>query len=522
MKRINLLLLSLLFTFYCFGQNPDFKITIDTINVNLKDIMKPGIRVSLTHAVKYHNKYYCFFNDQPLFAYNDTNRFFIFSDQGKFEREINIPYDFLIGFYQDLFIYNDRIILKNHYSEHKTYYLDTINFKWEEIEEVDDIIYEDKDYYVTFLDYGEWGYATWFKDKSTNKEYITSIYSPIINKINNDYYLTTGKSVYKINDFKRLPICEEKGYYLKEKIKKGETPPEYSSNEALDIIFKDTSDDEYSLVTKFNIATSFVNNNQLYHIYNDRGRYYIGYISDRKMIPIYSFDTNIHIFSRHNSYRCKIQKNKSQLLKFETNSENQYGFIEIMDNKINITYLNHNIDSIPFLGLNTFNMAFKSILNFYRVNNNITISQIDSVEKVFGATDIKYNPKGALHESYYPNKNKYSFEGAKTYVKVADNVISSTSKYYYTKNDSIVKTIFIQFKLTPNYKRTVSFAPFSNKPSHKNYFGDRFKKITDIITKQLGKPIINKEEIIWKTKNGLVIELDKRSRSEYRMVIYKD
>ncbi len=49
-----------------------FDISIDTMFINIKDIARPASRINLTHAVKFNDKYYCFFEEQGLYAYKIT------------------------------------------------------------------------------------------------------------------------------------------------------------------------------------------------------------------------------------------------------------------------------------------------------------------------------------------------------------------------------------------------------------------------------------------------------------------
>lgn len=63
-------------------------------------------------------------------------------------------------------IRNDSIIAKSCTGKYETYFFNLKKESWQQIKEADDVLYEDDDYYITSIDYGEGGYTTWFKDKN--------------------------------------------------------------------------------------------------------------------------------------------------------------------------------------------------------------------------------------------------------------------------------------------------------------------------------------------------------------------
>ena len=144
----------------------DFIVSIDTLNVKLKPYVSPDIKVSLTHAIKYGERYYCYFTDKND-SYNKY--FFVISNNGLIEKEIQLPKDLTDCYYLDLFVLNDTIFSKP-YMNDKNFFLDLNTLTWIETSEPDDVIYEDERFYVTYIDFGEWGSTTWFKDKLSGKE----------------------------------------------------------------------------------------------------------------------------------------------------------------------------------------------------------------------------------------------------------------------------------------------------------------------------------------------------------------
>jgi len=314
----------------------EFIIGIDTLNINLKSYVSPTFDkyYSLTHAIKNKNKYYCLFK-----ANKESYKKFLFkiSETGIVEKEIKLPRDLTNCFYSDLFVFHDTIYSKP-YMNDKSYYLDSEKDIWIETAEPDDVIYEDERYYVTYLDFGEWGSTTWFKDKLSGKEYELASSAKIINKIDKNYYISGGVRVIKVNNPLEMKQCDKEYYY--QIIKKKEFSEGTNSLVGAEIIYKDTTYSQWDFEEpKQHFITSFKVDNKLFHLCNDSIKTYVAKLQDNKIIPILDFEKKYSVFNWYFSYRCKIQENTFQLLKFRNEDENTFGFIEINGNKINIRYL---------------------------------------------------------------------------------------------------------------------------------------------------------------------------------------
>jgi hypothetical protein len=530
----NTIFLLLFFPFWSFAQQQnniekgEFEITADTVNISLKDKVKPASRISLTHAVKFNNKYYCVFYEQNVLrSYISDYRIFIIAEDGTIEQELEYP-NMYKSSYIDLFIKNNRIIVKDYY-DHRTYYLNLNKLKWRRMAEADDVIYKDKNFYVTYLDYGEWGYRTWFKNKKTGKEYGLASNGHIINKINNVYYITAKHQVLMIENPKKLETCKLLSYYkIAKKTKIGHYKENYSIKGA-EVIYKDSTYSRFS-TSKSYIVTSFVHNGKLLHLYNSNGTISIAKLENGNIIPIQEIAKDISVFNMKYSYRMKIQKDGSQLLKFETKDPDLFGFIEIRGNKIDFHYLKSNVDSVKYLGTD----AFPAVFDFIYSNiDYLPLSAIDSLEKSVGSTNMMSFQKGILHKSYYPNENKLDFEGSNIYLKIEDSLITNTVKYYFTKKNYLVKTIFLEWTETQPYNNDKLFWIDNNRDSDKKIskFKEKLTEIENYISKKLGINPTRKDkennrfELSWKGENGIIVNLygsDFKSKREIRMVIYKE
>lgn len=312
----------------------EFIVGIDTLNIDIKPYAKPD-KVELTHVVKFRETYYCIFTDKKE---SYSKYFFAISNKGTIEKEINLPIDLTECVYLDLFVFHDTIFYKPYMNE-QSYYLDLQSLNWVKTTEPDDVIYEDDRYYVTYLDFGEWGSTTWFKEKLSGKEYVLSSSSNIINMIDSIYYISAGIRVLKIENPVNMKQCDKEYYY--QIIKKKEYSEGINSLLGTETIFEDTTYSQWDFKEpKIRIVSSFKIQNRLFYLCNDSLKTFVAKLENREMTPILSLEKKYSTFNWYYSYRCKIQNDNFQLLKFQNETNDTCGFIEIMENKINIRYLN--------------------------------------------------------------------------------------------------------------------------------------------------------------------------------------
>lgn len=506
-----------------------FEVTIDTIHLDIKKIVQPVSKVDLSHVVKFQNKYYCFFRERGLYFFQkDTRYFLIISKDGRVLNQIDIPNEIKDSNYFDFFQKRDSLIVKT-YMYHDSFYFDNNGLEWKKIKKVDDSVYEDEKYNITFLDFGEWGETTWFIDKKTNKEYMLGTRGTTVNRHNNKYYLTNGSKVEVVDDPHKLKECDEQEYYIVVRDKKGYKEGTYSTLGSKKI-YQDTIYSPWSFKEpKQRIMTSFVYNNQLFQLFNDVDSTYIGKIENQVLIPIQNIGKKYSTFNWYYSYRGNNLDNNKRVLKFKEDN-NTFGTIEINNNKIDIHFMKHNIDSLNYLG----DDGFDKFLD-YSVKNidDLSLDKTDSIERVLQGTDMKIVRKYNFPRGYIPDKIILDIKESKKYIKVEDEIISLTSEYYYTLPNNFVKSIFLEWTNTKPYKDSnSSLLSSTERRVVVERFKEKLKEIIRIVTNQTNiKPIIkNKEnnyvEWIWESNNGTTIHLYGSNtfnrRIEIRLVIFKE
>ncbi len=508
MKKIIIFLFFVNFTSILVAQK--FEVSIDTLNLNLKEICRPATRVSLTHAIKYKENYYCFFEEKGLYSYKVETKYFLeISSKGDILKKINISKEIQNANYFDFFIRNNNLILKD-YMNHESFLFDIKNSKWDSISEVDDQVYEDENYKVTYLNFGEWGETTWFINKETGKEYSIDFEGTTINRLNDNYYLTTENEVREIFNPENLKECKPDFYYSE--IEKDNKKYEFSNSLiGSKEIYKDTISNYY-FFRKNNkaINTSFLVSNKLFQLYTDSISTYIGKIKDGSLIAVQNLNKKFSVFNWNYSFRGNNLENDSRFLKFK-DDENTFGFIEIKGNKIDIKYLKHNVDSLQYLGSDNFEKVLTLIKNNL---GNIYIEKVEKTENEIGGINMKTDRGNTSHNGYYPKEFSSQQIKTKEFIKVESKLIAQKTEYLYTPSDNRIKSIFIEWSPTQSYIEPEISDFFKNDKEESNTaFSIKQNEIINIISKALNlEPKINKSnknsiDWVWKMKSGLHLKL---------------
>ena len=507
----------------CVTCESGFFICQDTIFVDIKGEM--------THALKYQDKLYIIF-DEYFFKYSNYNNkkkwLYVFSN-GEIERIVDIPKK-MDAFYWDFFVKNDSVIIKQ-YMDKLHFYFDKQNFIWKEIDNADDLIFEDEKFCVYSLDFGEWGGKTWFKNKNTGIEYLIESKTPLINKIDTTYYLTDLYRILKIENPEKLNICiDDVTYENIEKTKKYYSW--YGEPIGFDMIYSDLDTiciEDYTFIMpqEINIETSFVWQNELLHIYKTDTATYITKIENNSIKPIQKIEEELSFYNKHYVYRCRNLNSSNELLRFKTKNENTFGLIEIIENKIHIHYFSnraelkpkpHGTERADSIFINRINLIHSELSN---LKLNDTYLQEKKWDTFCSTSDYFI-----LGTSFYPNQNGYDLDIHKLYFIEEDSLISNTITYYATQADDLIRVVHFEWEETNILRRDLdklSRDAFISKINFlETFFNQKFGHPVYVLKEKNKRP-----QKIWKTPNGLTIKLIDAIQYEMtynniRLSIYKD
>lgn len=485
----------------CNSQEKDFKISYESFDINIPGQPGPWL--------KKNEKFYCYFlTDNDRFSSGSDHTFYIINKNGEIESEILVP-DELQTFYYDLYIKNDTIFTTEYYDQN-TFYLDEVSKKWVSTEKGNDLFYEDNDYQIFSLDFGEWGGVTWFKNKQNQKQSEVAASSPIINKLNNYYYITLNDKILEIKNPNLLEISKEPYDYNKAVLQENYFREGSHSLQGVNTIFEYKDDDYFN--PKFSITTSFISNNKLLNVYKDSISTKIGIVENHKLIPIYEFKDKIIPLKYNYDWRQQVQNNNFQSFQFRTEKRNNYGIVDIQNNKILVTTFNNKYEEI-ILSKTEMQNWLEKYLDYYLKNfDNLKVSDIVSIETSVSATNLTQRHK----ISHYLVDGK-NIETPKIFRKQEDNKFKLVTSYYYSTNDNLIQLINFDWA---EIKTEDDFFSTSSLDMKTTIYKSKYEEILKIILKLYGKPNkSNKEDLEWYVDDK-VIKLD-YNLNQVELTIYK-
>lgn len=341
MKKYFLLLL--IFIIISCQYNTDGKATFiagDTLQINGFTFITDTIIIQekgtiIIPELKHNDKYYCLSSKKDSLGEYKLSNFYIIDNQ-KYIRKMESMLNYMEFAYNDIHIRHDSIVV-NSYFDKTTFYLNEKKEQWQQIKNTDDVIFEDDDYYVTALDFGEWGSATWFKDKKTGIEHeAAGILPPEINKFNGAYYLISPSEINVVTNPKLLYPAGKgayKSFLGKDALGKFSERKHGDKHTGMKTIFSRKI--TYEREDDFFIVLSFIHNNTLCYIVNDSVQTHIAKVEDNKLIPVAKIGSDLHTRRYTNQYR-NLYLNKT--LHFYNLEEKLYGLLEIKGNDIFIHY----------------------------------------------------------------------------------------------------------------------------------------------------------------------------------------
>ncbi len=476
-----------------------FSLYQDTISIDVKGRM--------THALRYHDKYYVLFEQQLLNFGGYGKRWLCILSDGQVERTIDCP-EKMETVYLDFYVENDTIILKP-YMHEDYYYLDMQNYTWKDLANTDDLIFEDENYRVYSLNFGEYGGKTWFKDKKTGEEYVTESKIPLVNKIDTTYYLTNPFFVLKIENPQALNKCDD-GVTYENIEKRGKYVSWYGEPIGFEelCVNRDTVrfGDFFSIGFKeINILSSFVWQNELLHIYKTDSATYIARVKNNSIETIQEIGEGLSFYNGYESYRCR-NMNGNELLKFRTKDEKLLGLMEVIDNNVHICYLANKAELKPVsVGTDKANEIFVEHLQYILANwEHLKIEDVAKAEQKWNTFDITPNHVVGISD--------YKIDVFKAYRVQEDSIISNDFMYYATQSPDLIKVVMVEWEETDLHRR--AFEGTDVGKLVKETFQNKLKFLEDCITKKVGTPI--QDESIkgdtnktWETANNLKIRLRK-------------
>ncbi len=531
-----------------------FKLVEDTVLINASDFISPISTFEMKWAAKYHGYYFCIFKEQQLYGFGrDKHRLFVISEDEKNVVEVELPDDFINNSYGDIFIRHNTLYLRpySYHNQQSGYYFDMKVWKWKPVRVIPNIIYDDDQYSIAYIDIGEWGYYTWFIEKNVSNVYIqknsmssiisdirdntTSVrikpfntevkdvcnqyimyrkLSRIIKKDSVYYFIGRGRVDTLISLNGKAQLCEygdkyedaafhqrtflSNVYYSRQKLEPIPTLFAFTSNDEDELWFKEKA---YDTVFK----NAFLTNDDIYYLVNTKNKTYIAQLKDGILQEKFDFGRQYSFYEWYDCYRGVNFAPNQCFNKFKEN-QNSYGILEIKDTIIHVFHIIHNQDSLSYLGTDNIEPRLKFLLDHLE---NLKFSQIDSVEKSLRATG--QGEFRDLANGYYPDKYQTGKYERYSYYTVIDSMKTLSVDYCVHKSDSVVRGAFFDWVITKHYNSDTQVWRCDNdnvKPI--------VEKVRRILTRQIGKEPV-------KSNNGAgKIQYFEWNYNQVKVKLYED
>lgn len=493
MKYILQVFIGLLLLQSC--QSDELKISFKTINIDFQGTLGPSL--------KHRSKYYCYFEKDNPFSANIVVDFYILDENGKTEAHIPPPPIFFSDY--GLSVRNDTIFTI-HYNDYSAFYLDEKKKKWIKTSKVPEVMFKDKNYTISSKTPDRFCYSIEFRDHKTGKQYEIYTENPMINQVNNAYYLTSSNYILKIPDPRKMEIA-------------GQSNSErYCSSQHIDSIkgaelqYKNST----SSMLKSSIATSFVVKNQLYHLYSEDGSTKITVLKNNEMITVFELKDDIFPYRKHYDKMNFVPGNNYQNLRFSTNNPHTSGMIEIDRNKFNvITFKNKYRE--PILG-EPYTKAWveKNFMDFYTHFNTLSINQVDRIEQKENILNLsEYKTCGDIFLESCDNR---------IYRKIERKYIHLLTSYQYNHQNKLVNFIEFEWQLqSPAELQGEDEISVWRSLDYHKIFKAKYNWLYSFLKQKLGDPVnIGDKNSYPKWKNGKQrIELINRQFSTH-LRLYND
>lgn len=306
------------------SEQSGIKICQDTLLLDL-----PGF---VTNGALYHDNYYLFFhdiNDRDKLGNINPDKLYRISLDGSKIKEINYPEPFEHSFGCSFTIRNDSLIAYTQW-EDETYSLNPKTLKWTKVGYRPPVIYEDEEFRVSHICHGEFGGIVSFFDKKKGNYYDGhSTCAVIVNKLNNNYYVTNYLG-HMMSWSKIIQVANPR------KLHKRDSNPEGEWYKYLD---KLNTGIELVLDSAWlTIHSSFIHKNNLYHIYSNDSTCAIGKSNEGNLKEQFSlsiFPSLQHRLDNNDQFLTFFTKSN-----FRLDDDFEFGIMEIIDGELRIHYIN--------------------------------------------------------------------------------------------------------------------------------------------------------------------------------------
>lgn len=305
------------------AEKSGIRICQDTLHLDV-----PGF---IRFAALYKENYYLFLrdtSDRDKMGNLNPIKLYQVSKDGKKSKLIPCPKEIESSSYPKLIIRNDSLVFYNQWEN--TFTLNTKNLSWTKSKYEPPVIYEDSDFEVSQICMGEFGGLVSFKNKHNGIIHDSRACCAItVNKHNSKYLVTTNTNWPDFSTISEMPCPDS----LVER-NKG------SKNYLIDYIMElDRIPKTIFESDDVQIHTSFIRNDEIFHIYTNDTACFIGRLENGKLteeIKLDFYPRLQHKLSNNDQFLSFFSKRS-----FYFAEEFEFGLIEIIKGELNIHYISN-------------------------------------------------------------------------------------------------------------------------------------------------------------------------------------
>lgn len=407
-----------------------FRITTDTVGINVKKIIHPVSKARLVKAVKYRDYYFCNITENSLYSSYTSSHLLAISTDGKRMKRVTMPDECNLWLYDNLFVRNDTLFIQpfNHDDEYPTgFAFDYARWLWYEVDYPSNEVYADEDFIVNYRDNAQNTPFVHFINKKTKVDHIFNFSHDRLIKVQGKYYLINNNVIGEIDDPNTGFVMTSKSRKIQDIAAAKKSRPNvvaYAMNRQWR---KEQNIPQSKIDTLFD--GSFAHNNQLYVMMTDNNDSYISKYEKGKLEKVESFGKRFRSFNFMMNDLGHNISNESALIKF-TENPNLWGIIDINKDDIHVLYIQHNLDSLQFLGKDNFNRSLELACGKL---NEMTIDDVDAMEKELEGVSNGFTEPIDIQRQTEEGRNpdKYGF---RTYFKTINRNITLCNYYCYDKS----------------------------------------------------------------------------------------
>ncbi len=423
----------------------EFVISNDTLC--LDSFAYPLSRISLEHAVKYNDSYYCLFDKIGIYRgmYEWGRDPFMLKISGNNTTILQLPSpDEHLQWY-DFFVRSDTLFWKDQSFEAS--YWDDAVAEWVPVEYLPDIVYEDQDWQVAVRNGGEFGVFTWFIDRHSDKQYIYPMLPEKINRIDSVFYLTGKKAITTLQNPRQGLLCNSDLRYentLNETEYRNSTSVRLSVNIKCNGFQASMLPDTLLSVDSVELITSFSIDTTLYSVVNSKDRTFITSLTGSQLKEVFNFNEKFEFVDNSTNMKSRNLPESGVQLTYRK-GKSEMGLLNIEDYSVHQLHLYYNPDTLTFSG----NDHFKMVMNHIRDRwDTLSFHTVYDIESKTGSREVN----SLIQNGYIPDSVK-DRSIRRRFIQQVDSSLVCERSYWISDDNETVMACFVDFYLNGVYKK---------------------------------------------------------------------